>query len=254
MELPKKIAVLGVGVSLVTPQTITDFLKEILKNKKPIQIVTPNPEQLIQAEKNENFRNVLNEAEIAIPDGIGVICALRVKTWKLGISFPKLKRLSGVDLAVLLCRLCQEQGLNLGLLGSSKNVRVLTISKLKQHFPKLLVVNLPSHSDITQENERENKTVLRAINQAKINVLLVAYGAPFQEIWIKKNLPSLPSVTIAMGVGGAFDFLSGEIKRAPIWIQQLGLEWLYRLIQQPWRWKRQLRLFEFSWRVLFNDN
>jgi len=243
--MAKKLSLLGVNISLVTNKTIIPEIERTLSKKPQVHIVTPNPEQIIQAQGESEFKKNLNNADIAIPDGVGVIWALKRRHKKIVVE-----RVTGADLLVRLCEYAQVNDWKVGLLGGWDGVAQAAGQRLKNFFPKLRIVTLPAHQDVTSPTSEEDVVIAEVIRKNRIEILFVAYGAPYQELWIAKYLPKLKTVKIAMGIGGAFDFLAGYSRRAPLFLQNAGFEWLYRLVRQPWRWKRQLRLASFVWRVM----
>ncbi len=273
--LEKKI-IIGVGITSATKEEILEYIiRSLEKNSKKYFIVTPNPEILVLANKNLQYKNILNEAKIAVSDGIGVVLAGKI----LGKQLKE--RLTGVDLLENLCREVSEKPITVGFLGGGPGIAEKTAECLVKKYPRLKVVfageEWPGNnfdgrksnmedSNLKIENRKlkikdkekiyslsSNIKKLSSIfyhpSSNKIDLLFVAFGPPKQEIWISKNLEYLP-VKVAIGVGGAFDYISGRVKRAPKWVRELGFEWLYRLIRQPWRLKRQLRLLEFAFLVL----
>jgi N-acetylglucosaminyldiphosphoundecaprenol N-acetyl-beta-D-mannosaminyltransferase len=242
----EKIQVLGVNISLINNQTIIPLILEKLKQKKQIHIVTPNPEHIVEAQTNILFKNILNSADIAIPDGYGIVWAIKRKM----ISDKRqvrVERVTGSDLMLELCQLAAEKNWQVGLLGGQEKAAKLAAINLSKQVQNLKITDLPNY----QWGQSDTK-IIQKISDLKIDVLLVAFGAPKQELMISKNIKLIPKVKIAMGVGGAFDFYAGKTKRAPKWLQNLHLEWLYRLIQEPWRWRRQLKLIEFVWKVVID--
>jgi N-acetylglucosaminyldiphosphoundecaprenol N-acetyl-beta-D-mannosaminyltransferase len=182
----------------------------------------------VYAHHDFGFKSILNSADIALPDGIGVLWAGQ----RLARQFKE--RITGTDLMLELCKRSVEQHVSIGLLGGGKGVAEKAADCLRAKYPGI---------NITFATSEFNNY------KGYIDILFVAFGHPKQEQWIHSQLDKLP-VTAAMGVGGAFDYISGNIARAPKFIRSLGLEWLYRLVRQPWRWKRQLALWEFIWLVL----
>ncbi len=222
------------GVSLSTEKKdyiLLEIIKGLKYRKDKFYIVTPNPELIMIALKDKEYRSVLNQAQWSLSDGIGVLMAARF----LGLGIKS--RLTGVDFMQELVSKCAEQGLTTGFFGAAPGVAVKTSSCLKKIYPNLKVV---------YENDKWD---IRELKGKHIDMLFVALGSPKQEKWIAKNLSNLP-VTSAMGVGGAFDFLSGSVPRAPKIMRSIGLEWLFRLIIQPWRFKRQKALPMFVFKVL----
>lgn len=236
----QKINLLGIPVSCVTSGTVISDIEQLLKNNPQLFITTPNPEHIMLAQKNVAFKETLQKADLAIPDGIGVVWAVRKKIK------GKIDRVTGVD---LMLKICQWISINnkkwkVGLLGAGKGIAQEAARNLKKQLPNLEVVTFSDYKYGEKDTE-----IIQKINISGVNVLFVALGAPKQELFISKYLQTMSKVYLAMGVGGAFDILANKLKRPPKWIQNLGLEWLFRLIQEPWRWKRQLSWIEFALRI-----
>jgi N-acetylglucosaminyldiphosphoundecaprenol N-acetyl-beta-D-mannosaminyltransferase len=240
------VSILGVPV---TPsrslEEAVDFLSILLLRQKQIFITTPNPEHVVQAQHDAEFLGILQEADLAVPDGVGLV-------WAAKKLYPEVSmvRIAGVDFAVQVCKWAQGKGYKVGLLGGRFDVGEQATNRLKALVNDLDVVWVGAHEDIRNVSERSDKEVLSKIKAEGVEVLLVAYGAPFQEKWIVENMQRLGDVKVFMPVGGSFDFWAGKVRRAPLWMRKLGLEWLFRLILQPWRIFRQFRLVEFLWLVL----
>ncbi len=229
----KKKNILGIGFTNAKEDEILEYILQGLeRGRQKYFIVTPNPEILMLSRNDVKYKKVLNSAKLALPDGIGVMIAGKVMGRKLK------QRTQGADFIKSLCRAVAEKPITVGFLGAGTNIAEQTAECLIKKFPTLKVV-------FTASGSPDDKTVHLIKDQKReIDILFVAFGSPKQEIWIYENLDKLP-VKIAIGVGGAFDFLSGKVKRAPFWIRKAGLEWLFRLISQPWRIKRQLALIRF---------
>lgn len=241
------IEILDVKVHLVDLKEALKKIEGFLKDGKKHYIVTPNPEIVVLAQKDTEFRRILNAAHLAIPDGIGLVWALKIlgsrlklkgdgknKALNLRPSALHLKeRVAGVDLMEKICQLAAKKRVSIGLLGGREDLAKKTAAILTHKFSRLQLVVFKENSPITQQ----------------VSVLFVAFGAPKQERWIEKNLSKIP-VKIAMGVGGAFEMIAGLQRRAPNFVQKAGVEWLWRLILQPWRIKRQLSLLVFVYLVL----
>jgi N-acetylglucosaminyldiphosphoundecaprenol N-acetyl-beta-D-mannosaminyltransferase len=231
MKTFDKIFLLGVGFSDASMKEVLEFIVTGLQNQsEKYYIVTPNPELLVIASKGDNYRKVLNSAKLALPDGIGVIVAGKI------MGKPFKERIHGVDLVKSLCKEVSKQPITVGFLGAGPNIAELTAECLRKNYPGLKV------GLVSEEWSEELKN-------KKADILFVAFGSPKQEIWISENLERLPA-KVVIGVGGAFDFISGKVRRAPLILRKIGLEWLFRLIIQPWRIKRQLRLVKFLYLVL----
>jgi N-acetylglucosaminyldiphosphoundecaprenol N-acetyl-beta-D-mannosaminyltransferase len=243
--LPASVYVLGVRVDrLSQQQTLTTIDRLITSYRQNPslscqQIVTVNPEFVMEAQRNVAFRQYINQAAIVVPDGTGVVWATRY------LRVPVPERVTGIDLLPELARLCTQKGYRLYLLGAAPGVAELAAARLQELVPGLLIAGTYAGSpDPAEEN-----AIIERIRSAQADLLCVAYGAPSQELWIGRNLPRLP-VAIAIGVGGAFDFLAGRQVRAPRFMRQAGLEWLYRLYREPWRWRRMLALPAFAIQVM----
>lgn len=211
--------ILGVKVDRVDLKTVLNLVDQWVKQGKKKYIVTVNPEFVMLAQKDEEFKKILNQADLAICDGIGLLLADR-----------RLKRVTGVDLMLSLI----NKGYRIVLAGGRFGVAEKA-AKLVGSGP----VTGMSDPDIEE------------INRIKPDLLFVALGMGKQEKWIAKNLPKL-KVKVAMGVGGALDQMVKPWLRAPKWVHNLGLAWLWRLIMQPWRIKRQLSLVKFAGKVMIN--
>jgi N-acetylglucosaminyldiphosphoundecaprenol N-acetyl-beta-D-mannosaminyltransferase len=259
-----KINILGIQIDKITFQEVLNKIEFFLKSNDNHYITTVNPEMVIAAQKDKEFKDILNKADISVPDGIGILWASKflsnkhcytVTLMKLFISglslifYPKYcrqilpERISGVNLIYKICQKFQNSDYSIFFLGAKNNVAEKTARKLKEKFPNLKIAG----TDSTLNNEN----IIQKINQAKPNILFIALGAPKQEKWIAENLEKLSSVKLAIGVGGTFDFISGKIKRAPNFVRRIGLEWLWRFILQPWRAKRIFTAtVVFVWKVL----
>lgn len=230
MENLKKVNVLGVGITNASEEGILEYIARGLQIfTKKYYIVTPNPELLVLAGRNREYKSILNGAKIALPDGVGVLIAGQL------LGSPLKQRITGVDFVKSLSKYVAKRPITVGFLGAGPNVAVKTAECLKNLYPELKV-------GLAREDWKNGQ------NLKPVDVLFVALGSPKQELFIYKNLQSLPGRVI-IGVGGAFDFISGKIPRAPKILQDLGLEWLFRLVIQPWRIKRQMSLVRFLYLI-----
>jgi N-acetylglucosaminyldiphosphoundecaprenol N-acetyl-beta-D-mannosaminyltransferase len=232
MNMQKKY-LLGIGFTDEEESKILEFITKGLDNStEKYYIVTPNPELLVLASKSPKYKSVLNNAQLALPDGIGVILA------GILLGKPLKQRITGVDLVENLCKEIAKKPAVVGFLGAKPGIAERTADCLLKKYPDLKV----SFAQAEWSDKLKSK---------KIDILFVAFGSPKQELWIADNLKDLP-VKVVVGVGGAFDFISGKIPRAPGLVRALGYEWLFRLIIQPWRIKRQLSLITFI-RLVFTE-
>jgi N-acetylglucosaminyldiphosphoundecaprenol N-acetyl-beta-D-mannosaminyltransferase len=240
-----KIDILGVLIEKdYTIKNVLDQIKLSIDNSKKLFITTINPEMIMAAQKEPEFKEILNQSDLPLPDGFGIKCAAF-------FQIKRLKLIPGSDLVPKICELAQDNGYKLYLLGGGPYVAKMAAIKLQKKYPPLKIVGV--EEGMTQDNfSFNNKKVIDKINQTGPDILFVAFGVPKEEKWIFYNLPQLTTVKIAMGVGGTFDFLAGIIKRAPLPFRLTGFEWLYRLIRQPRRFPRIITaVIRFPLRVLF---
>jgi N-acetylglucosaminyldiphosphoundecaprenol N-acetyl-beta-D-mannosaminyltransferase len=207
------------------------------------QIATVNPEFIMTAQDDAEFRQILNEVDLCIPDGVGLLLAGR---W-LGQPLPE--RVAGSDLVYQLAEFASRHGWSLFLLGAGTGVAEEAGQILAKRYPGLTIAGVYEGSP----NPAENEAIVKRINDSQAKILYVAYGAPGQDKWIARNRRDLTSVRLAIGIGGSLDFITGRSVRAPRWMQRLGLEWLHRLFKEPWRWRRMTSLPKFAYRV-FRDS
>lgn len=338
------IKILGIRVNLINLKNALDLVEKWVKSNKQHQITTPNPEQIVLAQSDYRFKKVINQSDLAIPDGIGLIWAARClkkleskkaksqkssitsqqspiitdhlasqsaaeKKWwgikktisnlaekniknqsgyclsstnlmsklsKLVVGLTKCYkledanrfdsgksiksngqsikkqtnyRLSGTDLMLELCKLAAKRKWSVFLLGGKNKVAEKAASNLAETCKLRTIGHFSGAQNIKKQTNEELKEAIERINKFQPQLLFVAYGAPEQEKWIADNLYQL-KVKVAMGVGGAFDYLAGKTKRAPMRIRKMGLEWLWRLLNQPWRFRRQLALLKFIYLVI----
>ena len=230
-----KVEILGVKIDNLSLQEVLEKVGQFSESKNQHFIVTPNPEFLIAGQKDKKFREILNYADIACADGMGLIYAadfLEKKLW----------RITGVDLVWAISELAEQKNSSIFFLGGEPDIARKTGEILKQNFPNLLVAGAESGGVIV-DPDAEDLELIRKINNCQPKILFVAFGQVKQEKWIFSHLDRLPSVKVAIGVGGTFDYISGKIKRAPEILQEIGLEWLYRLIKDPKRWPRIFNAF-----------
>jgi N-acetylglucosaminyldiphosphoundecaprenol N-acetyl-beta-D-mannosaminyltransferase len=237
-----KCNILGVEIDDLSAGEAMDLAAARLAAGKKTFIATPNPEMVILAQKDGEFKNILNGADIKIPDGTGL--AVGAKILKQALK----NRVTGTDLMEGLCALSAELGYKVYLLGAQNGVAKEAAKRLNTKFVQLKIVGAEYGGRM---DEWDNRVIIEHINAVAPDILFVALGHGKQERWIFQNLEKLPSVKLAMGVGGAFDFFAGRIRRAPRWMRTLGLEWLWRLICEPKRYKRIFNaVIIFPWRCL----
>ena len=222
-----RISLLGIPIDSLTKEEALTKLRSMLGGSAEHHVMTPNNEMLVESTKNAAFQSVLKGSDLNLPDSTGLLFAARLTGQSL------YERVPGVDTV-------QELLKNLGpehpvfFLGAAEGIADRAAAVMQKQNPRLKVAGCYSGSP------RDSGLVER-INAAKPHLLLVAFGAPKQDLWIAHHLKQMPSVRVAMGVGGTFDFLAGKIRRAPGVLRALGLEWLWRLFQEPRRIGRILR-------------
>ncbi len=233
--------ILGVRVHEVSMPQALESLAAMIREGTPHQVVTVNPEFVMAAQQNHLFRNVLNRAALAVPDGIGIVLA----SWWL--RQPMRERVSGVDLVEQFAEVSSRNGYRIFLLGAQPGVAERAGQKLRERHPGLIIAG--SHPGSPHPDDEDE--ICRKILETAPHVLLVAYGSPQQDLWIARTAARL-RIPVAIGVGGTFDFIAGITVRAPRWIRSIGMEWFYRLVREPRRFFRMLALPRFLLRVLLS--
>ncbi len=206
-------------------------------------IYTPNTEIIMKAQEDPTFKQVLNEGDLVIPDGIGVVLASKIH--HLGLS----ERVPGIELMGLMLEFCNRAGKSIYLFGGAPGIAEKASEKILSTYPNLKIVGIRDG----YFKEEDVWSILDDINEKKPDILFVALGAPKQEKWIHQHKKTL-NAKVAMGVGGALDVWSGTVKRAPVIYQKLGLEWFYRLLKQPSRIGRMMSLPKFMIKVILTKH
>ncbi len=221
------------------------FCQLLQRTQKPVTLFTPNPEILVSAYREVGFHGVLKKADILIPDGMGLVWASK---WLAEADRPATaERIAGIDVVKTLLDFAATQQWKVLVIGGRDYVKNpgLAAARLSQLPGE--VFWLSGFHSVQTPTIAETKVLSAELVRLQPAIVLVAFGAPAQERWITQNLPELTKaqVKLAMSVGGTFDALLGIVARAPRLLQVVGLEWAYRLVLQPWRWRRQLNLIEF---------
>lgn len=235
----KKTNILGVPFDTYTlEQTAQKAVSMFDENGQHI-ICTPNPEIVMEARKDRELMGILKAADLVTPDGVGVV-------WASKYSDVQLKeRVSGYDLVLKIFEKMNDTDYTVYFFGGAPGVAQKAAEMMKLKFPGLKVVGV--HNGYF--DEKEERKIIADIKRVQPSLLLVGLGAPKQEKWIYNNL-RLTGAKVAIGIGGCFDVMSGNLKRAPKIFCKLGLEWFYRLITQPTRFKRMMKLPKFVLAVL----
>ena len=208
-----------------------------LMNQEKTFVVTANPEIVEYANEHKDYKDIIISADYITPDGVGIIMASK---W---LNQPLQERITGFDLMNELFRVADEKALKVYLLGAEENVIEAAALKVKELYPGLELVGY-NHGYIDIKDD----ALPKSIAELEPDIILTALGFPRQEKWVSKHY-ALFNKGLFMGVGGSFDVLAGKVNRAPVFWQKMRLEWLYRLIQQPSRWKRMLALPRFVLKV-----
>jgi N-acetylglucosaminyldiphosphoundecaprenol N-acetyl-beta-D-mannosaminyltransferase len=230
--------VLGVRVDCLDMGAALRRVEEFVDAGGHHQVATVNPEFVMSAQRDPEFSKVLESADLCLADGTGVVWAARRQGCELSGPVP------GVDLIPPLAALCARRSFRLFLLGASPGVAAALATRLRAEHPSLDVAAHSGSPDPSSDDE-----TLRLIHVHRTQVLLVAFGAPKQDLWIARLKDRL-GVSVAIGVGGAFDYLTERVRRAPVWMRRAGLEWLHRLANQPWRIRRMVVLPAYAIKVL----
>lgn len=221
------VTILGVRIDDVSMDETIARIRHMLADGRSHHIVTVNPEFVMTAQRNALFHDTLRRADLAVPDGVGLKLAARWTGQRLTNRVP------GVELCERLAQLSAETGARMFLLGAAPGVAETAAAALRRRYPGVAIVGCYAGSP----HPRDEAEAHQRIMAAQPDILLVAYGSPAQDLWIARNQPRL-AIPVAIGVGGSFDYLSGHVPRAPRLMRRIGLEWLYRLMRQPWRWRR----------------
>jgi N-acetylglucosaminyldiphosphoundecaprenol N-acetyl-beta-D-mannosaminyltransferase len=217
-------------------QVVEILLAGINSNRKSF-IVTANPEIVMYADEHSDYKNIIQSADMVVPDGYGIILASKI------LSTPIMERVAGYDLMIRLLELGNEKKLKIYLLGGREETNQKAVTNISKQFPDIQIVG--SHHGFF---DWDKNTITDEIKAASPDLIFVALGFPRQEKWIANNLTKF-SKGLFMGVGGSIDVLAGEVQRAPEFWQKLNLEWFYRLISQPSRWRRMLAIPRFLIRI-----
>ncbi|MCB4792442.1 MAG: WecB/TagA/CpsF family glycosyltransferase [Elusimicrobia bacterium] len=221
-------------LDITEKEHIEGIIRNLINKNIPAQIVTLNALMYNRAVKDKILSKTIQDAAFVIPDSIGIV-------WSVHYLFgKKISRFAGIDIIEDICNLSNENGYKIFLLGSKTDILEKASKSLLIKYPDLKISGI-HHGYFKKEDEEK---VIEEIKKSAADILLVALDVPRQEIWISKNLNRF-GIKLAMGVGGSFDVLSGSLKRAPRLMQIVGLEWFFRLIQQPKRFFRILGLFVF---------
>ena len=237
---PERIDILGVPIDCVDMSRALEYIEGVIRADGRSTVLAVNPEKVMAARKDAETMRILQQAGLLIPDGIGVVWAANL------LADKAVGRVPGADLMPEICRLAEEQGFRVFLYGAAPGVAGKACDELLKRYPALRITG-HEHGYLPEE---EMPALLARINESGTDVLFVALGSPRQELWIEKYASQL-GVKVYQGVGGTFNVLAGEVRRAPLLFRRLNLEWLYRLITEPSRIRRQIVLPLFGGLVIW---
>lgn len=234
-----RLYVFGVPIDKVTMKDAISIIQEFLDENRLHIVSTPNAEIVMMAQNDEEYMRILNNTDLNVPDGSGIVFASKV------FKDPLAERVAGFDLMMEILKKAASRGDRVYLLGAAPGIAEQARKNLEKMYSGLKIVGV--HNGYFTKQEEEG--IINEINACNTDILFVALGAPKQEKWIYTNREKL-NVKVAIGVGGSFDVIAGKVGRAPYIYRRLGMEWLYRLIKEPWRYKRMMALPKFAIKVL----
>ncbi|KRE41722.1 WecB/TagA/CpsF family glycosyltransferase [Paenibacillus sp. Soil724D2] len=234
-----KVRIYGVPISKMSMDQTVAYLTNVIEQRQPHQVITANPIMVMAAQDDPAYLRMMQRAELIVPDGTGVVWAAKY------VGEPVVERVPGYDLIHELMKVGESKSWKVYLLGASNEVIQVAAEKLRTAYPGIKLVGVRDG----YFKDEQDAEVIQDIVDAAPDILLVGRSAANQEPWIGKYKQQI-GVPVMMGVGGSFDVLSGKLKRAPVLFQKLRLEWFYRLMQEPWRYKRMLLLPQFALKVM----
>jgi len=234
-----RFTLLGVPIDSMSEADAVDWVARAIAEGRPRLVISVNPERIMRAGRDPEFAAVLRRADLALADGAGVLWAAR----RLGHQLPG--RVAGVDLLQALAARGGPAGWRFFFLGGAPGVAQAAGQVLRERYPGFRLAG----TNAASPDPFNDALTTQAVRSSGAQLLFLAYGAAAEEAWLARNLTRSGAI-VGMGVGGAFDFISGRSRRAPPWMRERGLEWLHRLGQEPWRWRRMLALPRFVVRVL----
>ncbi len=233
------VSILGVRVHCVDMAKTMETIRRYIADGNPHMLVTADASGVSLAQRDKDFKEIVNTADLVTPDGSGILWAGK----RLGT--PLIERVSGVDIARNLCSMAARDGFSIYFLGAAPGVAAQAADRLRNQFSGLQIAGI--HDGFF--GDEESASIAAEIRASGAKALLVAMGIPRQEKWIRKHLNET-GVCVAMGVGGTFDVFSGNVRRAPAWMQRHGLEWLFRLAMNPRKISKVAELPVFAEMVL----
>ncbi|MGA8576876.1 MAG: WecB/TagA/CpsF family glycosyltransferase [Candidatus Cybelea sp.] len=234
--------ILGCRLDPIDADKATARILELARGAGGSQIVTLGTEMVVHAQRDPRFRAIVNDSALSLCDTVGLLAVARRR------GAPLRERVTGVELIERLCAGAAAEGLPVYFLGGAEGVAADAAPKLQSQYPALRIAG--TRNGYFRDNE--TPAIVRAIAQSNARLLFAGLGSPRQEYWLAEHLHET-GCGAGVGVGGSFDVIAGRVERAPQLVRRFGLEWLYRLVKEPWRWRRQLALPRFVWLVALDE-
>jgi N-acetylglucosaminyldiphosphoundecaprenol N-acetyl-beta-D-mannosaminyltransferase len=248
MEIVK---IFGVNIHNISFEETIELIKEYLEGNTLKTIYTPNTEIVMTAKEDNDLKDLLNDGDLIIPDGIGLIYGSKIR------HKPLKERVTGYDISIKMLEIANENNYSIYLLGGKDGVAEDAVRRIQSDYPNVRIAGFHhgyfKGSHLGLSNEPDEEEIIECINKSAPDIIFVGLGFPKQELWIDANKNKLKGKVI-IGNGGVMDILAGNSKRAPEIFIKLGLEWFYRLIKDPSRIKRQMALPKFMIQVILNKN
>lgn len=232
------------GVTIFGTQKRELLSKVWLQRKEMLHVATCNPEYIMEARSNAKFKEILSHS-LTVVDGHGIVWALRLTQGR------QVERISGVELVDTILAHANLNGEKVFLLGAAPGIAEKAAQSMSKKYPLMHISSYSGAQTVKVEKSEEASMTIAKINGFEPDYLFVAYGSPWQDLWIEENRPYL-RVRVAMGVGGVLDEWAGTAKPCPKWIDELGFKWMWRVIHEPWRWKRILKVLHFGTLVMYH--
>jgi N-acetylglucosaminyldiphosphoundecaprenol N-acetyl-beta-D-mannosaminyltransferase len=233
------VTVYGIPVSKMNMQETVEYLSNAVADRRPHQVITANPIMVMAALQRPDYMEMMSKADLVVPDGAGLVWAARY------IGHPVAERVTGYDLLHKLMKAGNERRWRIYLLGTTRETIRLAAENLQKKYPNIVIAGFRD-GFFSSEEDRD---VIAEIRKTEPDLLFVGRSVDTQEPWIARHRSEL-NIPVMMGIGGSFDVLAGKLKRAPLVFQKMRLEWFYRLLQEPWRYKRMLALPKFAFKVI----
>jgi len=232
--MKSKVNICNINIDNLSMEETLEMIDSVIESRETRYIVTPNVDHIMTLQKDKEFRRIYEEAFLVLPDGMPLVWASKI------LGCPLKDKISGSDLFPLLCERAQKKNYKLFFLGGKPGVAARSAEILGKRYKGIQIAGVHSPPYGFENDQAENESIISRIKRAKPDILFVGLGAPKQEKWIYRHYKEL-DIPVNIGIGITFEFIAGTIKRAPLWMQKSGLEWLWRLTSEPGRlWKRYL--------------